>query len=68
MYGDNDEGLAKRLHALRMRHRALDLEVTALENSGAVDMLAVRRLKKEKLSIKDEIAQLEEALTPDIIA
>ena len=32
------------------------------------DQLEVKRLKKRKLRLKDEIARLESALVPDIIA
>ena len=31
-------------------------------------MLTIRRLKKQKLSIKDKIARIEDELFPDIIA
>jgi hypothetical protein len=33
-----------------------------------VDMLQVQRLKKRKLSLKDQITRLESRLLPDIIA
>jgi hypothetical protein len=32
------------------------------------DQLTLRRLKKQKLSLKDRIAAIEDELTPDIIA
>lgn len=38
----------------------------AIQNSGA--MLEIRRLKKQKLVLKDQITQLKAYLTPDIIA
>jgi hypothetical protein len=31
-------------------------------------MLTLRRLKKQKLALKDEIVQLEDRILPDIIA
>jgi hypothetical protein len=34
----------------------------------AGDQLQVQRLKKRKLSLKDQIIRLEDQLTPDIIA
>ncbi len=40
----------------------------SLETSGRGDQLALRRLKKQKLALKDQIARLEDQLTPDIIA
>ena len=32
------------------------------------DMLVIRRLKRKKLALKDEIQQIKDRLTPDIIA
>ncbi|WP_304190294.1 DUF465 domain-containing protein [Phenylobacterium aquaticum] len=32
------------------------------------DMMVIGRLKRKKLLLKDEIAQLKELLTPDILA
>jgi len=56
------------LKSLRSEHRSLDAEIVALRETGAVDMLKIRRMKKIKLSIKDQITYLENQLTPDIIA
>lgn len=56
------------LESLRKEHRSLDAEIIALREMGAVDMLKIGRMKKIKLSIKDQITYLENQLTPDIIA
>jgi hypothetical protein len=56
------------LERLRDEHRAIDAEVNALTETGVMDMLKLRRMKKVKLAIKDKIAFLENQLTPDIIA
>jgi len=56
------------LKSLRSEHRSLDAEIVALRETGAVDMLKIGRMKKIKLSIKDQITYLENQLTPDIIA
>jgi len=53
---------------LKEEHRRIDTEITALEETGVIDVLKVRRLKKVKLSMKDQIVFLENQLTPDIIA
>lgn len=56
------------LDAARKEHRDLDRAIAALIVEGSVDQLPMARLKKRKLRLKDEIAQLEDALIPDIIA
>lgn len=53
---------------LRAEHRALDEEIVALESDGAADQLLIRRLKKKKLALKDQITKIEDQLLPDIIA
>lgn len=65
---EEKETLGKALSALRADHRHLDEEIIALREMGAVDMLKIRRMKKIKLKVKDKIARIEDALTPDIIA
>ncbi|WP_112322382.1 YdcH family protein [Oceanibium sediminis] len=62
------EVIRARLGGLRTEHRDLDDAIRALEEQPGVDMLALRRLKKRKLALKDQIARLEDDLTPDIIA
>lgn len=57
-----------RLMALRQHHRDLDVAISTLEASGTGDQLQLRRLKKMKLQIKDEISKIEDKLIPDIIA
>ena len=62
------EMLYVRLNGLKQNHGDLDLAIEALDNIKTSDQLSVRRLKKEKLKVKDEIKRLKEKLTPDIIA
>ena len=57
-----------KLEVLRREHRDLDDAIHVLQTSGRGDQLALRRLKKQKLALKDEIARVEDLLTPDIIA
>ena len=59
---------ASRLVRLRLEHRDLDSAIEALRATPAPDQLQLARLKKRKLRLKDEIAQLEDQLIPDIIA
>ena len=56
------------LAKLKQEHRDLDSAINALEESGRADQLQLKRLKKKKLFLKDEIARIEDQLLPDIIA
>jgi hypothetical protein len=60
--------IAKRLEILRIEHRDLDAAIDALRETGSSDQLQIARMKKRKLMLRDEIAQLEDHLIPDIIA
>ena len=62
------EEMIELLSNLKEEHRRIDMEIKALEEVGVVDVLKIRRLKKIKLSMKDQIVYLENQLTPDIIA
>lgn len=65
---DQDEVLRIKLEMLRREHRDLDEAIHALHERGAADMLTIRRLKKQKLALKDQIRLLEDRILPDIIA
>jgi len=62
------EELEALLVQLKTEHRSIDTEISALIETGAVDMLKIGRMKKIKLSLKDRISYVENQLTPDIIA
>ncbi len=65
----NDEIiLFKRLELLKEKHRVLDETIDQIANSQFTDQLQLHRLKKERLSLRDQIGQIEELLYPDIIA
>ena len=72
MYRDlsmkSDEVLKVELEEFRRQHRDLDEAITALEEKGARDPLTIKRLKQQKLRLKDIIARIEDRLIPDIIA
>ena len=59
---------AGKLFEKRSEHRDLDDVIAALGETAPFDQLQLQRLKKRKLMLKDEIAQLEDQLLPDIIA
>lgn len=66
--GVDESQLRIRLDLLRQEHRDLDVAIAALSDGGAPDQLQLARLKKRKLRLRDEIAQAEDVLIPDIIA
>ncbi|GAA6155210.1 DUF465 domain-containing protein [Pyruvatibacter sp.] len=65
---ESEDALRAKLVQLRQQHRDMDAAIDALEASGAADPLRIRRLKKMKLAIRDEIGFIEDQLVPDIIA
>ncbi len=62
------EMLRERLNQLKQQHRDFDAAITSLELTGTADQLQLRRLKKQKLLLKDQIAEVEDQILPDIIA
>lgn len=60
--------IRQKLAALQSEHRDLDDVIAQIYSGSAFDQLQVQRLKKRKLLLKDQIAQLESELLPDIIA
>jgi hypothetical protein len=62
------EVLRQRIDELHLEHRDLDDVIARLAQNPIQDQLQLQRLKKRKLHLKDQIAQLERQLTPDIPA
>jgi hypothetical protein len=60
--------LIAELQRLRIEHKDISDAVVALEALGQADQLQIRRFKRRKLQLKDMIQQLEDQITPDIIA
>jgi hypothetical protein len=58
----------QRLRELRIEHRDLDDVIGRLSMDIYVDELQLRRLKKRKLMLKDQIMRLESELIPDLNA
>jgi hypothetical protein len=71
MYFDDDSrqaAIQARITELRQRHRDLDSTIGELQEAAYVDQLRLRRLKKQKLQLKDELEKLESLLIPDLDA
>ena len=60
--------ITAQLIELRLEHRDLDVAIARLTVDIATDDLALKRLKKRKLRIKDMVAYLENQLIPDLDA
>ncbi|MBM3481850.1 MAG: DUF465 domain-containing protein [Alphaproteobacteria bacterium] len=58
----------QKLVELRVEHRDLDEVITRLAETVDLNEVQLRRLKKRKLALKDQIAKLESAMVPNIIA
>jgi hypothetical protein len=58
----------ERLRDLRIEHRDLDDVIHRLQMDLYVNEVQLRRLKKRKLMLKDQIARIESGLIPDLNA
>jgi len=63
-----EDVLRIKLELLQREHRDLDAAIAALDGEGRADPQNVRRLKQRQLILKDEIQQISDEVTPDIIA
>lgn len=55
----------RRLIELRIEHGDLDAMIDRAIDASPLDELLMRRLKKRRLALRDEIARIERTLTPD---
>jgi hypothetical protein len=60
--------LQQRLVEVKVEHRDLDTAIHRLEEAAGHDELQLRRLKRRKLLLKDQMARLERQLDPDVLA
>jgi len=58
----------EKLRQLRIEHRDLDEVISRLSLDLHINELQLKRLKKRKLMLKDQIARLERQLIPDLNA
>ncbi len=64
----DEREVREQLAVLRAEHRDLDEQIVKLEAEHSNDQVTIKRLKKQKLLLKDRITALEDQITPDIIA
>lgn len=66
---DQDNNTKHRvLEQLKIEHRDLDDVIRRLSSDADADQLQIQRLKKRKLSLKDQINKVNSGGIPDIIA
>ena len=61
----NPAEVSQKVAELKLEHRELDEAIARLVADLDADEVAIKRLKKRKLWLKDCIARLESALIPD---
>lgn len=60
--------IQSRLNDLREEHRDLDQAIVQMSNNPATDQLQLKRMKKRKLRLRDQISYWESKLIPDLDA
>lgn len=68
MATEDTKSIQDRIFELQTEHRDLDQVVQTLSLDNTADQLLLRRMKKRKLQLKDQIAQLKSRLIPDLNA
>lgn len=68
MVTEETKSVQRRILELQTEHRDLDEVVNTLSDRIDVDQLLLRRMKKRKLQLKDQIARLKSQLIPDLDA
>ena len=66
--GNEQIQMKERLHELQLEHRDLDAAIHRLAEDPSHDQLALTRMKRRKLLLKDQISWIERQLDPDIPA
>ena len=65
---EEEKALHARLKVLRLEHSDLDASIEALLRLPLPDQLMIARMKRRKLTLRDEITRIEAIVLPDIIA
>ena len=65
---NTDDAIQKRIEELLLEHRDLDIAIKVLSDAAVHDELQLRRMKKRKLLLKDQVSHLQAQLIPDVPA
>ena len=65
---EEEKALLKQLAELQQEHADLDASIEALTLMPVPDQMMIARLKRKKLSLRDEIVKIQDQILPDIIA
>lgn len=65
---EDEKALLKQLAELQQEHADLDASIEALTLMPVPDQMMIARLKRKKLSLRDEIVKIQDQILPDIIA
>ena len=68
MQPEDPSEIARKLVELKVEHRDLDSVIARLTADAGSDELQIRRLKKRKLLLKDQITILQSQAIPDLNA
>jgi len=60
--------LIQELAELKQEHRDLDIKIDEMATLVEINQLDIKRLKKQKLKLKDAISRLESNLIPNLHA
>lgn len=63
-----ESNLSQQLVALREEHADLNEAIDRLAAQQSVDQLRLRRMKKRRLKLKDQISRIQSLLIPDLDA
>ena len=65
---EDEIALRAEVKLLREEHADLDASIEALNHMPIPDQLRIARLKRKKLTLRDEMVKIEDRILPDIIA
>jgi hypothetical protein len=64
----SETAIQRRIEELLLEHRDLDIAIKIMADTVGHDELQLRRMKKRKLLLKDQVSHLQAQLMPDVPA